>query len=426
VIGAALVIVKTGIFGFKFSWVSPGWEVYDQMGGMRIVTEDGAHLYTDASGFNPKENDVTPTYWKVDVDNETYGIPTVMVEVSDVRHTDFGGNTLEWDQYVQTRNVTRGNYTYYLDYHIYIFTVVLRTEADKTQIPGSLFFAPEVFHETSWPYIGQHPWIEGGGHISDPPYFGKEFVGAAYVKFIIDPWRGETYHTPPNSSFVLSDCWAGIMNAHVLDKTQGTVTNQWGTIPTPEADAQFFVKGGLDQGFQVPMFADDGTFGSPSPPVDWGGASPDERIASAVVLQLPIEMSAGADVYYDGSGHAADIYPVDVAVSYTVRIDVLQSHGFVLQGGNPPDPTWPKDYFGWSEDFWTSLLNGLNPFGFLGAFSPLAWFIVTLIAIGFILLIVLAVFAPWVLPRIFGGLRQTRDFAYESIEKRPRRRHSAV
>jgi hypothetical protein len=423
-IGLVLVLFHGGLPNL-LTWVSPGWEIYDQMGGMRFPTATGSKVCTQASDFNAKEDDVTSVYWKVDIDNESYGVPTIMVQISDIKHVDFSGKELPYDQYVETRTVTRGNNTYYLDYHIYTFSLTIRTVADKLVSGGGIFTIPTVYHETSWPYTGQHGWPDGGGHLTGPEH-GIEFTGGTYIKFVINPWRGVGERDAPNSSYTLQNCWAGVMNSYVLTKDQGTIANQWGTIPTPAPDAQYYVKGALDPGAQVPMFADDGSFGTPAPVVSWGAqVTPDLRIPSAVVLYLPVEMMPGGDPHYGGlAGACDDIYPIDVAIHYSVRVDVLQTHDFSLQTGKPPELTWPRDYFGWSEDFWTALLAGMNPFAFLGAFSPLAWFMVTLIAIAVVILILLAVFAPWVLPKIFGGLRQARDFTYESIEKRPRHKKS--
>jgi len=174
----------------------------------------------------------------------------------------------------------------------------------------------------------------------------------------------------------------------------------------------------------VPMFQDDGTFGAPADRVDWDtSVTPDTRIESTVVHYLPVTMGAGTQVTWNWAGDATDLTVGDVAIQYKLRVDVLLTHEFTLQTAiKPPAPTWPHDYFGWAESFWTSFLGGLNPFAFLGPFSPLAWFLVTAVIGLIVILVLIAVFAPWVLPRIFGGLRQARDFAYESVEKRPRRR----
>lgn len=401
------------------SWVSPGWEIYDTIGAMKFDNT----ICTNAFQFT-SPNDVSGPYWKVDIDAPTWRIPTIMSELSDVRHTDFAGRDLTYDKYVDTRTVTIGNDTFYLDYHIYTFTINIRTVADKQVVSISDPVNPtRVYHETAWPYIGQDGLIFGGGHLSGQEH-GMQFNGGVFVKFVINPWRGVPERTAPNSSYYLSNVWAGIMNAYVISKSEGKVANQWGSIPNPVADAQPFVKGGLDEGAQVPMFEDDGTFGKPATTVNWGpNVTPDTRIESTVVLYLPTQLMPGADTHHDVFGNVDDIYPIDVNVQYTVRVDVLQTHDYTLQGSNkPPALTWPHDYFGWAQDWWTSFLGGLDPFAFLGPLEPLAWFIVTMIAIGFIILIFLAVFAPWVLPKIFGGLRQARDFAYESVEKRPRRK----
>jgi len=377
-----------------FNWVSPGWEIYDQVGAIRSNDQ----IYSQTNQFtSPRE--LMGTYWKVDVDDPYYAVPTIMVELGDIHHVDFAGREMPSDQPAATMTVTRGNNTFYLDYHIYTYTVTIRTIADK-KFDHVWVTANIWYHETMWPYEG---FELGQGYTGI--HIGQHFTGGAYTKFVINPWKGVSYHDAPNSSYVLDQCWAGVMNTYILDKQQGQVANQWGEMPPPSS-ANFFIGAGLDEGNQVPMFEDDGTFGNPAPTVYWGpNVTPDTRIESTVVHYLPIEMGAGASVQHDWDGDVVDISPLDVAVMYTLRVDVLQTHEFTLQTAiKPPEPTWPTDYFSWAVSFWQALLGGLNPFAVFGPFGPLVAFICLLGVVVVIIVVLLAIFAPTVLARLTGGL----------------------
>jgi hypothetical protein len=401
-IGLILLFFLAALLGSRmnqgFRWVSPGWEIYDQVGAVRNLN----NIYSQSNEFTtPAE--LMGVYWKVDIDDPLYGVPTIMIELGDIRHVDFTGREVPADQPAATMTVARGNDTFYLDYHIYEYTVTIRTIADKKldHVDGGINV---WYHETLWPWEG---WGTFGGYSGDN--VGTYFQGGAYTKFVILPWKGVSYRDPPDDTYVLNDCWAGVMNTYVLQKQQGQVANQWGQMPAPTSQ-DYFIGGGLDEGDQVPMFEDDGTFGDPAPTVDWGPAvTPDTRIESTVVNYLPIKMGAGASCQHDWNGNVNDIYPLDVAVMYTLRVDVLQTHEFTLKTAmKPPEPTWPTDYFSWAESFWVALFNGLNPFSIFGPYAP---FVAFLCLVGVALVVIfclLAVFAPWALVRIVRGVGTAR------------------
>lgn len=373
-----LLVAATSML--KLSLISPGWEIYDQIGALRY----NDIIYSDASQFtSPKE--LMGVYWKVDVDDPQYGVPTIMVELGDIHHVDFTGRDIPNDQYAKTISVTRGNDTYYLDYHIYLYTVTVRTIADKAQYAGGGAFVPKFKHETSFPYEGWNGIFGGVGNT----YIGKKFAGGVYTKFVINPWRGTSYRTAPEN-YTLKGCWAGIMNTYVLKKDMGQIANQWGDLPDPDPQAQMFFKGGLDEGNQVPMLEDDGKFSNPAPTVNWDPSlTPDVRIESTVVNYLPVELLAGAKLYLDWQGVMNDMYPCDVYVMYTLRVDVLQVHDFTLETAyKPPTPKPPTDFFSWAKSFWESVAGWLS--------NP--WTLFSLAFIGFfILLVLLLLFAPGVL-----------------------------
>lgn len=403
----ACLIFSNFLTPHRLGLVVPGWEIYDQVGAIR----HNDVIYSEASQFtHPKE--LMGVYWKVDMDEENYQVPTIFVELGDISHVDFMGKPIPNEQCAGTMEVTRVNHTYYLDYHIYMYTITIRTIADYNHYKGGGLTLPHFEHETSWPYEtfnGPLGGVVGEGRI------GEEFVGGVYTKFVISPWTGATYRNPPNSSYVLQECWAGVMNTYVFDRELGQVANQWGDEITPDPAAPLFVGAGLDRGNQVPMFEDDGSFGTPAPIVDWGpSVTPDTRIKSTVVQYLPVQMSPGCFVYLDWFGCCQDLSPCDVAVQYTLRVDVLQTHDFVLETAyEPPEPEWPSDYFSWAESFWTIILGGLNPFAIFGPYAPLVAFIALLVIGGIVVLALLAIFAPLALGRLFGGIGKARH-AYKA------------
>jgi hypothetical protein len=390
----------------RYGLIVPGWELYNQVGALR----HNDTIYSDSSQFTtPKE--LMGVYWKVDIDDPNYGVPTIYTILSDIMHVDFMGKPIPNDQPAATVTKTIGNSTYYLDYHIYMYTVTIRTIADKLyytkETPaGSI---PAWQHETSFPYEWW-AWPIGGGGDGK---VGQKFKGGVYVKFIISPWRGDTYRAAPNSSYVLENCWSGVMNTYVFKRELGQVENQWKETKPPDPIAPLFVGGGIDEGNQVAMFEDDGTFGTPAPTIIWDPSiSPDPRIKSTVVQYLPIEMFPGAYLTRDMLGGVNGLYPCDVAVMYTLRVDVLQQHKFTLETAiKPPAPTWPSDYFSWALSFWDSVFQSLgllNPFAIFGSWAPFVAFLFTLFIVGIIVIVLLAIFAPWVLPRIARSLGQTK------------------
>jgi hypothetical protein len=311
------IVVYFGAPGvlWRLGLITSGWEIYNQIGALEYRDQ----IYNEAGQFTtPRE--LKGVYWKVDLDEEYYGVPTMMVEVGDIRHVDFTGKDIPSSEYAKTITCTRGNLTYYLDYHIYLYTVTIRTVADKRQYAGGGIYVPKFEHETSFPYEGWNGIFGGVGSTR----VGKKFGGGVYTKFVISPWKGGTYRDAP-ANYTLYNCWAGVMNTYVLKKEQGQIANQWGELPDPDPQAPMFVKAGLDDGNQVPMFEDDGTFQHPAPTVNWDPTlTPDVRINSTVVHYLPVEMQPGAKLHLDWTGMMDNMYPCDVYIMYTLRIDVLQ------------------------------------------------------------------------------------------------------
>lgn len=378
----------------RLSLVSPGWEIYNQVGGLRHLSQ----VYSTAGDFTyPK--DLMGSYWKVDIDEINYGVPTMMCELGGIRHTDFAGQDIPWDSPADTREVVIGDNIYYLDRHIYTYSVTIRTIADKNPYGGGPLVPPSWEHETSWPHTYWDPIYK-----PDDGYTGDTFEGGFYSKFVIMPWRGASYHEPPDADpgyhYELDGAWAGVMNSYVLQRWEGQIENKEGETPDPDPNAGIRIAGGLSVGRQIPMFEDDGTFGTPAPTVEWDPTlTPDVRIESTVVQFLPIEMDPGAKLSFNIIGQIDGLWTCDVFVTYLIRVDVLQSHEFSLQVGDPPDEEDPTDYFSWALGFWDTLLGDLNPFRMFGGWGSFVAFIFLMLVIGIIVLVVLAVFAPWVLTR---------------------------
>jgi len=370
----------------------PGWEIYNQIGAVRHndVVYDSPDDFT-----SPRE--CMGVYWKVDVDDPNYGVPTIQVQTSEIRHVDFTGKDTPPEKPADTLVVTRGNHTYYLDYHIYLMTVTIRTVADKHHYMDEGIFrkVPVFEHESSWEH---EMWDSISGDLGHNQRVGKHFKGGVYVKFIISPWQGYTYRKAPNSSYVLDNCWAGVMNSYVQSIQQGGIKNQYDEDFGPNWGERV-VKASLGQGHQVPMFLDDGSFGRPAPTVNWDpNVTPDVRIESSVVMYLPVEMLAGTYVTTDFLGSCVDLTVCDVYIMYTIRVDVLTTHGFILQTAhNPPGPKPPEDYFEVFYGFWDEFFKALglaNPFRMFGPWASFVAFLFTLLIAGIIILVLIAIFAP--------------------------------
>jgi len=374
IVGVIVLVVSysSSLSAYTNSIVNPGWEIYNQITAMQT----DAGVKTGPNEFQ-QPHDISGPYWKVDEDASNYGFPTIMVQTSDLDHVDFSGQEIPDTETAKvTKTVVRNNHTYLLDYHIYMFDMTIRTIADRIQVQGGSFLTTPVWeHETSWGVQSEGTlgttWTEGK--------VGKQFVGGIYVKFVISPWRGGTLVSTPEN-YTINGAWAGVMNSYVFQKDGGQVANQWGESPTPSLEAPMFQRGGLDNGAQVPMFADDGQYGTPTPKADWDlSATPDTRIASNVVLYLPTQLQAGAYLTRDWAGAVNGLTPIDVFIKYTVRVDVLTTHDFILQTAvNPPELETPTDFFSWVLGFWDSPATQATIWIFVAAIIGLAFFYVYL------------------------------------------------
>ena len=93
-----------------------------------------------------------------------------------------------------------------------------------------------------------------------------------------------------------------------------------------------------------------------------------------------------------------DMYPCDVYIQYSYRIDVLQVHDFVLHTAvKPPNTGTPQDYFSWSFGWWDGFLSGIANW-FANPLNSLFLFII----LGIIGFLVLVFFCPTILLKLFG------------------------
>lgn len=369
-----IIIISVLIMGnfTSISIVNPGWEVYNQIAGIKY---DEHGVKTGPDDF-PHPVTIGSSNWIVDEDEMYWGSPTIMIQTSEIRHVDFTGTVVPASQPATAPIIKNiNNHQYVVDQHIYMFDITIRTVADKRQ--HSYFNNDEWEHETSWSKVTDTLKIpEYGGHI------GKQFNGGVFTKFVISPWSGSSAQQTP-SGYRLDNAWAGIMSSTVALKEQGQIENQWGEKPTPDSQAEMFVRGGLDNGAQINMYEDGGGFGTPAPIITWDSDKVlDPRIRSTVVLYLPAQMYAGAYLTRNWAGVTTQLSPCDVYIKYTVRVDVMQAHDYVLVT-NPIPPTLapPEDYYSWTQGFWDGLL-GLFSFN-----SPYYWLIIVAVVAVILVLI---------------------------------------
>jgi len=355
---ALIVVLTFSSFIQSFqqeSIVNPGWEIYNQIAGITY----GQGVKTGPGDF-PHPVTIGGANWIVDEDELYWGSPTLMVQTSEIRHVDFTGTVIPSSQ-PATAPIEKviNNHKYVVDQHIYMFDVTVRTVADKITHASSLpypFMVPKFSHETSWP-------VENSGAYSSGGEVGKQFNGGVYIKFVVSPWSGIASRETPEG-YYLNGAWAGIMDSKIFTKEQGQVANQWGEIPIPDAEAPMFVRGGLDNGAQINMYEDGGGFGTPADTIDWDPNQVlDSRIQSVVVLYLPEQLQAGAYLKREViPSDVTQLTPCDVYIKYTVKVDILQAHDYVLVTNPIPDELDPPvDFFSWVKGFWDGLFNTSNP-----------------------------------------------------------------
>lgn len=354
-------LAYSGIKPFQVPYPS-GWEVHSDI---KALYTKGTYMTSQTDFTSP--NYLGVHYWNVDPDYPDYGMSTLTITQGDVQHSDALGRWTSDTAYVDTRAVTRGNYTYYLDYHIFMFDVTIRTVADAKDI-GWDIFGTHWAHETSYG--------DGWGKNGIP------FKGGVLVQFQIDIWN--PYRTAPTSEYTLKDVWAGIMQTYIYDVESGAVS---GAVTS---DTEQYARPNLAKGSTPDMYTT--IAGLKATTVSWGVASPDMRIPSSVYVYLPVELQAGAHIVKDVLTRPVNLQPSDVYVKYKLRVDVLTVHGFYLQTGyKPPAQEAPAEYMKQLTSFWDGVfasLGSLNPFG---VFGPAAGLVATAVLLIFIVVVIYVV-----------------------------------
>lgn len=263
-----------------------------------------------------KECSTGASNWRIDVDEQFSGRPSLFIETSPVRHTNFQGVQTDNGLAVESRTVTRQRDTYFLDYHVFLFDFRVRTVADvkaTTCIRNFLLQEVCVFdHETS-ATIGCFPTLATicGNN-------GKLFDGSSLVAFFVNPWQGA--RIAPEDTIRFGQ-WVGIMQAIIFEAEAGFDTK----VPqdSPGSATAVLAKNAAANMFTVQ--------GEGLPNFQFGTASLDDDIPQLVLVELPYRLLPGADLTVaPGSGFSA-LVPSNVNVHYIVRMDVLLVTGWQPQ-----------------------------------------------------------------------------------------------
>ena len=350
--GIIIIILVAMLFvfaqGYHLSTYRPGWELSSQLVALECnnAPEGKVRYSVEASNI------------QCDFDNATWGLPDIKATISDVReeYPKMPYKTLEQDF---------SDFKYVIDYHEYLFDIQVRTIAN---VQGYTVLTENVWiHETAAPHNWKH--ITGGGGIA----IGKDFDGGVYARFSCLPY-GVLDYGPIPENYQFNGYWLGIMNAKVE-------AFAWGDVATnlPETYAGW-VRNVESVGSQVNMFYDDGEYAQAFAEIPWDADKIlDPDIKNTVIVYLPFNMLAGAYENYNPSsllfyGNIDDIKPIDVWLTYTIRMETLVVKEFEYRDpATPPNPSpieSPEDYVT------ANLPGGIN------------WWLVAIIVIIILLLLI--------------------------------------
>lgn len=302
-------------------WIKPG-----TTGLAETPSYGSAQWHIDPDKYATKDYDPNPYdfFAGTKVDTSVYGMPDIIISRSDPKHSDFSGKEIPPSQPVDTVTVKlNDSYELVYDYHIYTFTVTIRTDADGKVVWSGVFSGVAGEFKTAWGF--------------------QAFEGTVYVTFSVNPWQIRQNAT---------DGWTGIMGAYAIDIDEGLVT---GTAePTTGSQAT----PGYSKGSAINMYTDIG--GDTLNQIAWDSAkSIDSKIPSSVALAFPVTLAPGANINKDALGRITSFDPSNVFVKYTVRMDVLTVSGFTLYSGSHlPDEENPEESVTLGADFW----RGVNAF----------------------------------------------------------------
>jgi hypothetical protein len=112
------------------------------------------------------------------------------------------------------------------------------------------------------------------------------------------------------------------------------------------------------------------------------------------------------------------------SVIYRLRVYYLELGEFIYTQKEEEIPEWEER--GWAKIFtpigewWDNFFTALgwwNPFNIFGPYAGFAAFLFTLLIVGFIALIIVAIFFPWVIPRLGKVFRETKDAVFPEKRK---------
>lgn len=314
-----------------------GWEVADSIEALTVNDQPRLSYTSDCKAYDQSGQQVRPflgvgppspsqlplsecstgaSNWRIDVDAQYSGRPSLFIETSPVRHTNFQGIQTDNGLAVESRIVTRQRDTYYLDYHVFMFDFRVRTVADVKAtacIRNALLQEVCVFdHETS-AEIGCFPTLATICGTN-----GKLFDGSSFVGFGINPWQGA--RIAPEGTIRFGQ-WVGIMQAIIQTAEAGFDTK----VPQDSPGSATAV---LATGAAANMFT---LAGQDQPKFQFGTASLDDAIPQFILIELPYRLLPGADwTIAPGSGYSS-LVPSNVNVHYVVRVDVLLVTGWQPQ-----------------------------------------------------------------------------------------------
>jgi len=324
---------------------SSGWEVQNSIQALTLTDRPGltwasdCNVYRNEDGalvgrqgligpqqVNPPTACATGTSsWQIDVDDRWTGKPSLQMESTPVRHTNFQGIQTDNNMAVESRTVTRLRDTYYMDYHVFMFDFRVKTVADARSVEchANLLFqqACTIDHETS---------ANLGSTSTRATVGGEPFDGSSFVAFSIKPWQGARI-APENT--IRFGQWAGIMQAIVFEAEAGICSPTSGLFASCpqgnlEVNSPGYAIGVLARNAAANMFTLQGQ-GAPS--FQFGTASLDDSIPQIVLVELPYKLLAGADWTASLGGGYSSLVPIDYNVHYIVRMDVLLVTGWQPQ-----------------------------------------------------------------------------------------------
>jgi hypothetical protein len=329
IIVLAFLLLMLGAQAGVFTVYKPGWEINAELVGSFIGLHEQDRSYYKF---------ISRSTIEFDVDEPDYGQPNIRATVSDIRES-----TPKWP-YAPLEN-EYGNFKYVTEYHEYLFDLQIRTVAGVKNVPG---WTTRWLTETALPA----EYIDLLGPIGDR--IGKAFEGSILVRFVCSPW-GFPDTAPPADNYTFNGYWLGVMNAKVEDYDNGTVVDLDQTYNGWVRDIQ-------SVGGTLNMFQDDGTFSEDYIEVPWDKTKVlDPDIKSSVIVELPINLLAGAHTvsnpwYSLLPGAWSEVKPIDVWVTYTVRMECLVTKEYEFRDpGTPPNPSPiepPQDWVPSNQPSW--------------------------------------------------------------------------